>query len=219
MPGHSGGVNSPATASPEPLVPTDLTAGRLHLRPWRSGDEATLVVACTDPEVVRWTEVPHPYTLEHAQAYVAAIAPEGWTSGTGPTWAVCAYTTGEVLANVTIRQRSDPDTWDVGFWALPGARGQGVTSSALAVVCRWGFAVLAAQRIEWRAQVGNAASRRVAEKAGFSFEGTTRHGLVHRGERVDCWVGSLLPGDSRGDTAIFPAYDERSDGVIALRRG
>lgn len=153
------------------------------------------MAACTDPEVVRWTEVPHPYTLEHARAYVTTLAPEGWTKGTGPSWAVCGSASGEVLANITIRRQPVPGTWDVGFLALPDSRGQGVVSEALAVVCRWGFAVLGARRIEWRAQVGNVASRRVAEKAGFSFEGTARHGLVHRGARVDCWVGALLPGD------------------------
>ncbi len=218
MPRHSGEVNSSPTTLRGPLAATDLTAGRLHLRPWRSGDEPALLAACSDPEVVRWTEVPHPHTIEDAQAYVSTLAPEGWTSGTGPTWAVCDSTTGEVMANITIRQQSDPDTWDVGFWALPGARGQGVVSEALAVVCRWGFAVLSAQRLEWRSQVGNAASRRVAEKAGFRFEGTTRHGLVHRGERVDCWVAALLPDEPQTDTALFPAFDGCSDGAVTLRR-
>jgi len=35
----------------------------------------------------------------------------------------------------------------------------------------------------------------VAEKAGFLIEGTLRRRLIHREERVDAWVGSLLrPG-------------------------
>ncbi|WP_350281758.1 GNAT family protein [Kribbella sp. HUAS MG21] len=40
--------------------------------------------------------------------------------------------------------------------------------------------------------VGNVASRRVAEKAGFLIEGQLRMRLVHRGMRVDAWVGSLV---------------------------
>jgi RimJ/RimL family protein N-acetyltransferase len=49
--------------------------------------------------------------------------------------------------------------------------------------------------IEWRAEIGNEASRRVAQKAGFVMEGQLRKRLVHRGERVDIWVGSLLKGE------------------------
>lgn len=177
------------------MDPVEITAGRLHLRPWQPGDEPALLAACTDPEVVRWTQVPHPHTLEHARSYAAELAPQGWSEGTSLTWAVCDSTTAQVLANVALRRSGDDGTWDVGFWALPGARGRGVVPEALGAVCRWAFAVLSAERIEWRAQVGNTPSRRVAEKAGFGIEGVARRGLVHRGERVDCWVGALLPTD------------------------
>jgi RimJ/RimL family protein N-acetyltransferase len=45
--------------------------------------------------------------------------------------------------------------------------------------------------------VGNEGSRRVAQKLGFTMEGTCRARLLHRGERVDAWVGGLLPGELR----------------------
>ena len=61
---------------------------------------------------------------------------------------------------------------------------------------RSGFAELGLRRIEWRAEVGNDASRRVAEKAGFTVEGLLRQALLTDGERRDCWVGSLVKGDS-----------------------
>ena len=40
--------------------------------------------------------------------------------------------------------------------------------------------------------VGNDASRRAAENAGFVFEGTASGGLSYRGQRRDAWVGALL---------------------------
>jgi hypothetical protein len=43
------------------------------------------------------------------------------------------------------------------------------------------------------------ASRRVAEKAGFRFEGTARAALNHRGKRVDAWVGAVLSTDAPGE--------------------
>lgn len=77
----------------------------------------------------------------------------------------------------------------------PAARGRGYMPAALAALSAWGFTTLGLARIEWKAHVGNTASRRVAEKAGFAFEGTARGGLQHRGERVDVWMAALLPKD------------------------
>jgi RimJ/RimL family protein N-acetyltransferase len=70
-------------------------------------------------------------------------------------------------------------------------------TDAARLVCRFAFEVLGLQRVEWWARVGNEGSRRVAEKLGFTMEGTCRARLLHRGERVDGWVGGLLPGDLR----------------------
>jgi RimJ/RimL family protein N-acetyltransferase len=57
--------------------------------------------------------------------------------------------------------------------------------------------------IEWRCEVGNIASRRVAEKAGFLIEATLRKRRVRRGVRVDERVGSLL----RDEVTVLPADD------------
>jgi RimJ/RimL family protein N-acetyltransferase len=70
-------------------------------------------------------------------------------------------------------------------------------TDAARLACQWGFDALGLGRIEWWATVGNDASRRVAEKLGFTFEGTCRARLLHRGVRVDGWVGGLLPGELR----------------------
>ena len=200
------------------MEPSSITAGRLHLRPWQAGDEPAALAACTDPETVLWTQVPEDYTAEHAHAWVHQLAPEGWASGKDLSFAVCDSTTGEVLASVALRPGADPEVWDVGYWCLPSARGQGVVPEALGALCRWGFAELAARRIEWRAAVGNWASRRAAEKAGFHVEGALRQGMVQRGEPRDCWIGALLPGDPVVDTARLPPYPDRTDGVVTLRR-
>jgi RimJ/RimL family protein N-acetyltransferase len=83
-------------------------------------------------------------------------------------------------------------TAEVGYWVDFRTRGRGVATDAVRALCRWAFDVLGLDLIEWRCEVGNLASRRVAEKAGFIVEATLRQRLVHRGVRVDAWVGSLL---------------------------
>ena len=200
-------------------LPTDgveISAGRLHLRPWQAGDEDVLLEAGADAPGRRRSALPLPVLPEHARRWIRETSVEGWASGRAPAWAVCDSTTGAVLAHVAL-SRTGQDVWDVSFWCRPSARGQGVVPKAVAVVCRWAFAELGAARIEWRAEVGDWASRRAAEKAGFAVEGVLRRGLVLGGARVDGWLGALLVDDPGTDTAALPALGRPTDGVVALR--
>jgi RimJ/RimL family protein N-acetyltransferase len=177
----------------------EITAGRLHLRPFQPSDVDGVYRACQDPEIQRWTSVPSPYRHEHAVDYVTRMVPAAWANSSGAAFAVLDSTSADLLAAVGL-SGFDPATESaaLGYWCAPWARGQGVTTEAAAAVCRWGFGVLDLGLIEWLAEVGNLASRRVAEKVGFTVEGTLRLRLVHQGRRVDAWVGSLLPGEVVG---------------------
>ena len=44
-------------------------------------------------------------------------------------------------------------------------------------------------------------SRRVAQRCGFTMEGTLRSVVVHRGTRWDMWIGALLAGELPADLA------------------
>lgn len=84
---------------------------------------------------------------------------------------------------------------EVGYWASKEHRGHGYITEATVTAARWAFTRLSVDRVEWRAEVGNHASRAVAERAGFTIEGTLRSALINKDTRRDCWVGSLLPSD------------------------
>src|SRR4051812_15704280 len=197
----------------------EIRTERLLLRPWQPTDAAAVLAACSDPLVQQWTSsLPSPYTEADARSYVEDLAPAAWAADTAYAFAVTDRETGEVLANVGLRPSPPHGTHDVGYWAAPGGRGRGVTTEALSALCRWGFSDVGATRIEWYARVGNWASRRVAEKAGFTIEATLRAGLPVGGDgRSDCWVGARLPGDPEVDTRRLPSYEPRSDGVVTLR--
>lgn len=199
------------------MTPVEIPAGRLRLRPWRAEDAPAVLRAGQDPLVQRWTRVPVPYDEGHARAFVGEVAPAGWASGDDLTFAVCDSATGQVLASVASRALDD-GARDVGYWALPDARGQGVVTEAMKALCAWLFDALAVPRVAWRAEVGNVASRRAAEKAGFTVEGTARRSLPGRAGLVDAWTGARLPGDPDRDTARLPGYPGTSDGVVRLRR-
>ena len=200
------------------MEPVEIRTDRLILRPWRPEDADAVLAACTDPVTQRWTSgLPSPYTAQNAKEYVEELAPAAWSAGTAYSFAATDRQTGELVANVALRPRSVNTSHDVGYWAAPGARGRGLTTEALSALCRWGFTELGATRIEWHARVGNWASRRVAEKAGFSIEGTLRAGLVAGDGRSDSWIGARLADDPETDTRRVPAYPPVSDGVVSLR--
>lgn len=176
-------------------APATLTDDRLLLRLPEDVDVTAITQACQDPVLARWVPVPVPYRVAHAQDFVAT-RPVAWTDEQAGemTWSVTDRSTDRLLAMVGLHAR-DATMREIGYWTAPWARGQGVMTAAARLACRFGFEALGLERIEWWAGVGNDASRRVAEKIGFVVEGTCRRRLLHRGDRLDGWVGGLLAGE------------------------
>lgn len=175
-----------------------VTAGgeAIQLRRPQIRDIDAIVTTCRDPATVRWTTIPSPYQRTDAEYFVGTYAHDRWTNGRGAVF-VIVDATDRYLGSMELRLSPvDQLTADVGFMTAPYARGRGYAPAALDALCVWGFRTLGLVRIEWRAEVGNIASRRTAEKAGFIFEGTARSALARRdGTRVDAWVGARLATD------------------------
>ena len=74
--------------------------------------------------------------------------------------------------------------------------GKGVTSEALGLLVRWLFDSKQCERLQLAIDVENKRSRRVAEKAGFTNEGTLRSIMFHRGGYRDMVMYSLLRGEA-----------------------
>lgn len=181
------------------MDPDPLADDRLVLRLPTEADVDEITLACQDPELQRWIPVPVPYERRHGAAWVGDT-PRSWAEDLELRWIITERRPDDTMSGpigaIGLHAR-DASMRELGFWAAPWARGRGVMTDACRLVCRWGFAELGLGRIEWWANVGNDASRRVSEKLGFQFEGTCRARLLHRGERVDGWVAGLLPGELR----------------------
>lgn len=181
----------------QPVLHAQAKGGEVTLRAPTEADIPDIVLACRDAESIRWTSVPQPYGSRDAELFVRGHARARWARGDGAVFAL-ADEADRYVGGMELRLLdTDPAVADVGFLTSPVARGRGYAPAALRTLCRWGFDALGAHRIEWRAYAGNEGSRRVAEKAGFTMEGTVRSGLVQRGERRDCLVGAVLATDPR----------------------
>lgn len=85
--------------------------------------------------------------------------------------------------------------FEIGYWARHGHAGQGYITEAVRALTRMAFDQLEARRLEVRMDDRNEASQRVAESAGFSFEGVLRN-------------DSLAVDGSPRDTCIYAKVRE-----------
>jgi RimJ/RimL family protein N-acetyltransferase len=175
------------------LEGVEIREGGLRLRPWTELDVDAVFEACQDPDIQRWTQVPTPYLREHAVGYVARSA-QGLAEGSAAHLAVVDAGTDRVLGACGLMRR-EAGVGEIGYWTAPWARGRGVATAATRALCRWALGTLGLRRLQWRAEVGNHASRLVAARVGFRDEGLARQSLRHRDAYVDGWTAALLRGE------------------------
>ncbi|MFE5394673.1 GNAT family N-acetyltransferase [Streptomyces sp. NPDC056568] len=175
------------------MEPVTLATERLVLRPVGRQDTDAVYAACQDPDIQRWTTIPSPYLPEHAKGFTEQMVPDGLANGSMFTFGLF-LPAGDLVGVLGVTVVS-PGVGEIGFWGTKEYRGRGYTTEAAVAVARWAFTERAIDRLEWRAEVGNTASRAVALRAGFTMEGTLRSAISNNGVRRDCWIGSLLPSD------------------------
>ena len=184
------------------MTPFELTDGVVLLDLPGPDDVEAVFRVCQDPDIQHWTTVPSPYRREHALSFVTEFIPNGWADGSGQTWVVRDVADGNALVGAIGLVTQPVRSAVIGYWLAPGARGRGLMGRAVVLVLDAAFDRLDLDRVEWRADEGNAPSRAVAERAGFRVEGCLRGGSVHGETRRDVWVGTVLRADDRPVLAI-----------------
>ena len=184
-----------------------LTDGVVTLRAHRASDVPGIHEQCQDPLSRQWTTVPVPYSMADAEHFAGGIVPAGWLDDSEWTFAVeAADDSGEPRFAGTISLRNEgADRAEIAYGSHPWVRGRGLMLRALHLLLDWGFEERGLRTVIWWANQGNWASRKVAWRLGFSFDGALRQWLPKRGELVDAWVGVLHAGAPRAPR--HPWYD------------
>lgn len=104
---------------------------------------------------------------------------------------------GEIVLFLRTPEAAEVGVGEIAYVVAPAARGRGIATSVVRLLSEWAFTELALERLQLSIHPTNVASRRVAEKADYQYEGTLRSTKVIRGSRVDSMIFSLLPGDPR----------------------
>jgi RimJ/RimL family protein N-acetyltransferase len=177
-----------------PLPDPPLTDGDILLRPWERRDVAAVTEACQDPEIPRWTVVPHDYTERHARDFIHATGADRLA---GRELALAIVDTGDYVLGALGLSNFD---WsdlkaEIGYWMAPEARRHGIGARATRLLAEWAVGTLGMERLELLANPANEASQRLAERAGFTREGTLRRYRRRHGVREDLVMFSLLAED------------------------
>jgi len=179
-----------ATAGqPELVVDHDLL-----LRPFLDTDVAAVIEAFTDPDIQHW----HFRRFDTDAEALGWIRDghDAWRAERSATWAVVDRNDDRIAGRVTIVTWLEDGHGEVSYWLLPRARGRGVATRACVAATHWAHD-LGLHRIQLQHSTANVASRRVAERAGFTIEGIRRGANRHDDGWHDMQLWSHLATDVR----------------------
>ena len=140
----------------------DLLAHRL--RALQPHDAEWIYRACQDPDIQRWTMVPRPYTREHADSFVVDLG------GELAAYAIVTSASDEPIGVTGLHHVRD-GVASVGYWVAPWGRGNGAAANALQILQSIISQQTQAHIVRALIAETNIASRRTAERAGFTLTG------------------------------------------------
>ena len=179
---------------PIPIPRPPLTDGEIVLRPWERRDVPAVTAACQDPEIPRWTVVPHHYTERHARDFIGGTAAD---IAAGRELALAIVDTDDRVLGALGISNFD---WgnlkaEIGYWTVAEHRRRGIGAGGTRLLSEWALRKLGLERLELLANPLNEASQRLAERAGFTREGTLRLYRRRHGVREDLVMYSMLVED------------------------
>lgn len=174
-----------------------LEDGVIQLRHWEPVDAQLRVRAGHDPDVLRYTSVPAAPTEAEALAWILRQR-EDLAGGVAAYFAVTCLPSHVAVGSVgLVRFDWDNDRGEVGYWVERGSRARGLARRAMGLLTEWAFSTLALARLDLFTNVDNLASMKVAEAAGFLYEGHLRSYRRARQGREDNLLFSRLATDPK----------------------
>jgi ribosomal-protein-serine acetyltransferase len=165
------------------------------LEPWHAEQLAGLLRA-HGPDFYEWLPWEGFEQVDAARGFL-----EGFAKSRGETGRrIFGIWVGHELLGATLVPSFNPRsaTAEVGVLLASTARGRGIVTRAVAAMLDWAFDERGVHRVEWKCAPGNAPSRRMAQRLGFTHEGTLREVFPVREERQDLEVWAILSREWSG---------------------
>src|SRR5713101_7756943 len=160
-----------------------LETKRMFLRPWEEEDWLAFRPIATDPEVMRYITGGTPWTDEQIQEFVQRqirhFAERGFC-----LWKLLAKENagGRIIGFCGLQPLvidGQPEV-EIGWWLAKDCWGRGLATQAARIALRFGFERAGLTRIISICRPDNAASQRIMEKLGMTFE----RNYIHKGVPV-----------------------------------
>jgi [ribosomal protein S5]-alanine N-acetyltransferase len=159
------------------------------IRSWMPGDEKQLAEQGNNPKIANnlIDTFPSPYTLTDAKKWIklnkdskatnyAIIVDNKVIGGTG----------------FSVKDGDKAHVAVMGYWLGESYWGKGIGTKAAKIMTEYIFRNKKIRRVEAKVYTWNIGSKRVLEKAGFTFEGTLRTNTLKAGKIVDEWIYSII---------------------------
>ena len=162
------------------------------LRPWQPSDAEAIAEAANNVKIAANLRniYPSPYTLADAKWYVNDCI----VKGEARQLAKAIIIEGKAAGSISIFVKDDvyEKSAELGYWLSENYWGKGVMTAAVRQICQEAFNTFDILRIFAEPFADNKGSRRVLEKAGFTYEGTMRNGIFKNGNVCSYCMYSLL---------------------------
>jgi ribosomal-protein-alanine N-acetyltransferase len=161
----------------------EIVLSRCRLRPFREGDQASIVRYANNRRV--WLNLrdafPHPYTRADADAWVRRVA------GLEPPTQCAIEIAGEVVGSIGLTLQEDVHrrSAEIGYWLGEPVWGRGLMNEAVPAFTAYALATFDLCRLYAAVFEWNAASARVLAKAGYVLEGRLRKSVLKDGHTID----------------------------------
>jgi RimJ/RimL family protein N-acetyltransferase len=167
---------------------------RLELREYGAADDGLVrgLLDCGSPEAL---PPGAPSDPGEVAGWLADGAQRARREGTGLHLMMLDRAAGQIVGSIGLFHADwEVRSAEIGYGVRADERGKGYATEALGAVARWALTEGGVQRAWLTANTDNAASVRVAEKAGFQREGTLRR--------------AGLEDDGLHDQALFSLLDD-----------
>ena len=177
------------------MAGVELHTPRLLVRTFRRSDIDRMLPLISAKEIAATTlRIPHPYTRDDAEQFLTYVEQEGG-KGLAHRFAIVEKSSNDYCGNVGLHIEPEHSRAELGYWIGLPYWGRGYATEAAQAVVAYGFRELRLNRIFATVFAGNAASRRVAQKAGLRYEGLMHQHVKKWGKYVDVEIYGALSSD------------------------
>ena len=168
-----------------------LHTSRLLLRAVEPNDQQFIYEGLSHPEVI-------PYYGVRYTSFEETAAQMNWyenlhQTGTGASWIIVCKENEEKVGDISVyNHKPEHNKAEIGFWLLPQHWNKGYAVEAVETVIEYWKVERALHRMEAFVEEENSASRRLLERAGFTYEGTMRDCEWKNGAYISLRVYGLL---------------------------